>query len=317
MKVSICLTVFNEEKSIKKLLESLLVQTRKPDEIVIVDGGSSDKTVEIIRHLQKKHKEIKLLIEECTRAKGRNLSVEFAKNEIIAITDADCIAEKYWLERITEPFKEDKVDISAGFYKMKASNSFQKAESVFLGVLPRNFDITFLPSTRSVAFRKQVWEDIGGFPEGNNNSAEDTDFNYKAVKMGMKYSRVKNARVEWSIPASYSVFIKKIYDYAKWDASYGIWWHPAKGLASHNIKASFIVLRYFTGFILLLMSLKNPILFSILSVLVMLYIFWAFRKVFIDYRDWKVGLWGIALQFTTDFAVISGFFSGIISSHIK
>ena len=311
MKVSVCLTVFNEEKSIKKLLESLLSQTRKPDEIVIVDGDSTDKTVEIIRHFQKKYKVIKLLIEKCNRARGRNLSVEFAKNEIIAITDADCVAEKHWLERITEPFKEGKVDISAGFYRMRAENSFQRAESVYLGVLPSKFDDTFLPSTRSIAFRKKIWEEIGGFPERKNNSAEDTDFNYKAVKMGAKYSRVKNARVEWRIPNSFSVFIKKIYDYAKWDASYGIWWHPAKGLSSHNIKAFFIVLRYLLGFILLLLSLNNPSLFPILFILILLYIIWSFRKVYLEYRDWQAGLWGIILQFTTDIAVIVGFLSGL------
>ena len=147
MKVSICITVFNEEKSIKKLLESLLNQSKKADEIVIVDGGSKDRTAEIIRHLQKKNQKIKLLIERCTRARGRNLSVDLAKNEIIAITDADCTARKDWLENVTEPFTNSKVDVVAGFYHMIAENSFQKAESVFLGVLPSRFDMNFLPST--------------------------------------------------------------------------------------------------------------------------------------------------------------------------
>ena len=49
MKVSVCITVFNEEGSIGELLDSLLKQTKKPGEIVIVDGGSKDKTVDVIR----------------------------------------------------------------------------------------------------------------------------------------------------------------------------------------------------------------------------------------------------------------------------
>jgi hypothetical protein len=45
-----------------------------------------------------------------------------------------------------------------------------------------------------------------------------------------------------------------------------------------------------------------------------LYIFWAFRKVFIEFRDLRVGFWGIVIQFIADFAVMSGFTVGIIGS---
>ncbi|OGM20290.1 hypothetical protein A2863_02165 [Candidatus Woesebacteria bacterium RIFCSPHIGHO2_01_FULL_38_9b] len=312
MKVSVCLTVYNEEKSIRVLVESLLSQSKKPDEIVIVDGGSSDKTVEIIRHLQKKDKRIILLVQKCTRAEGRNLSVELSKNEIVAITDADCIAKKTWLERITEPFNNSNADISAGFYEMKSKNTLQRAESVFLGVNPNDFDIRFLPSTRSIAFRKAIWEEIGGFPESKDNSAEDTDFNYKAVKLGAKYARVKNAQVEWSMPPTFKSFIKKIRDYAMWDAKYGIWWHPTKKLTSHNIKVLAVYMRYLIGLILLVIAVYNPSLFSIPFILIFLYLIWSFRKVFIKTNDLKAGLWGIPLQFATDLAVMSGFLQGII-----
>ena len=76
MNVSICITVFNEEESIGPLLDSILSQTQKADEIVVVDGGSTDRTLEIISHYQKRFGGIKLLKEKCSRAKGRNLGVE-------------------------------------------------------------------------------------------------------------------------------------------------------------------------------------------------------------------------------------------------
>ena len=91
MKVSVCISVLSEEKSVGKLLESLLNQSKKPNEIIIVDGGSKDKTVEIIKHFQKKDKRIKLVKQRGNVAKGRNTSIEVAKNEIIAITDAGCV----------------------------------------------------------------------------------------------------------------------------------------------------------------------------------------------------------------------------------
>lgn len=310
MEVSVCITVFNEEKSILRLLDSLLKQTKKAEEVVVVDGGSKDKTVEIIRHYQKKNKRIKLLVQRCTRSRGRNLAVEFARSEIIAMTDADCEADKNWLKRIVEPFKHKEVDIVAGFYRMIAESAFQKAEAVFLGVTPSKFDMNFLPSTRSVAFRKRIWEEIGGFPERADNSAEDTDFNYKAIKAEAKFARVKNAIVEWRIPVTYKEFVKKIFSYAKWDAEYGIWWHPVKKFSSHNIKVFFKFSRYFVGVIILFFFVNNPLLIILLLIFFLLYTIFSFRKVYLETRSLKSGLWGIVFQFTTDFVVMLGFMFG-------
>lgn len=303
MNISICITVFNEEGSIGPLLDSLFSQSKKANEIVIVDGGSNDRTVEIINHYQKRFGGIKLLKEKCSRAKGRNLSVELAKNEIIAMTDAGCVADKYWLEKLTEPFIHSEVDICAGFYKMAGKTPVQKAMAVFLGTTPSKFDVTFLPSTRSIAFRKEVWEEIGGFPDEEQNSAEDTYFNYSALKLGMKYARVKSAVVEWGMPDSIMEFYQKIKSYAMWDARTKIWLFPKKGLASHNIKALFILLRYLIGLSLLVLSFMfgtPPFVYLLIGLFA--YCAWAFRK---------AGLWGIVLQFVSDFGVMSGFLSGV------
>ncbi len=314
MKVSICITTYNEEANISLLLDSLIGQSKKADEIIIVDGGSTDKTREIIRHYQKKHSYIKSVVEKCTRSRGRNISVELARNEVIAITDAGCVAKPDWLKNITKPFETGRVDIVAGFYKMVGSSRLQKAESVFLGVTPRRFDVKFLPSTRSMAFRKSAWEAVGGFPEGKNNSAEDSDFNYKAVKLGLRYSRVKNAIVEWGMPNSIREFGFKISEYAKWDVQYGIWWHPTQKLMSHNIKAVSIIVRYIFLMGLFILSILNTSLFIILFICLLSYFLWAYRKVFLEFRDWRIALWGPVLQVVSDISVMRGFVSGIIKS---
>lgn len=340
MKVSICITVFNEEKSVGRLLGSLLVQTKKPDEIIIVDGGSTDKTLKIIRDFQKTNKSIKLHIQKCKRAKGRNVGVGLAKNNIIAITDADCIADRDWLSEITKPFINKKVEVVAGFYKMICKNPMQKAFSVFLGVYPSNFDESFLPSTRSIAFRKEIWDRAGGFPESDENSAEDTEFNIDLLKLGARYVRAREALVEWKMPKSLKNFLGKIYDYAKWDAKKGEWIHPQRGKISHNTKALSIFLRYLVGALLLVCSMFNfmrlprpstssglamtnlihggnlPILILLL-VLFPLYIFWAFRKTYTLTNDFRAGLWGIAVQFASDFAVMAGFAMGTFIQHTK
>jgi glycosyltransferase involved in cell wall biosynthesis len=312
MKTSVCLTVFNEEKSISDLLESLLTQTKKPDEIVVVDGGSKDNTLEILRHFQKKDARIKVLSQLCTRSEGRNLSVEFAKNDIIAMTDAGCVAQKDWLKNITEPFEQNDVGIVAGFYVMSTKTDFEKAASVFLGVTPRKFDIHFLPSTRSIAFRRTAWEKVGGFPEDLESTAEDTVFNYKAVKEGIKFSRVEKAIVGWGIPDNSRDYFKKISEYARGDVKSGIGWHPSKKLASHNIKAFLVLLRYILGLLLIVFSFLNLPLFLLLILGFVFYSIYAFRKVYSEFNEVNVGVMGVYMQYLTDFAVIYGFIIGLL-----
>jgi len=303
MKISVCVTVFNEEKSISALLDSLLNQSKKPGQIVIVDGGSTDNTVEIIRHYQKKDSRIKLYVEKCSRARGRNLSVEIASGEIIAMTDAGCIAKISWLKNITEHFKNKKVDIVAGFYEMTAKNSLQKAFSIYLGVKPQDFDNDFLPSTRSVAFRKSTWEGIGGFSEKLKGAAEDTDFNYKAMKNNKRFARVKNAKVEWGMPKNIKEYLTKICSYAKGDASSKIWFYPHKNITSHNILALNITLRYLIALLLIIISFFHSFVFYLFLVLILFYIFYSFRK---------ASLWGIIIQPLTEISVIAGFWSGVL-----
>lgn len=312
MKSSVCVTVLDEGKAIFPLIESLLSQSKKPDEIVIVDGESRDKTVEIIKHFQKKDARIRLLVQKCSRSEGRNLAIEMAKNKIIVMTDAGCVADKHWLKNITKPFENPEVDVVAGFYEMKANNLFEKAESFFLGVLPSKFDINFLPSTRSIAFRKEIWEKVGGFPENLEDTAEDTVFNFKLLKNKAKFARVKNAVVEWGMPKNLKEFFLKVFRYAKGDAKSKIWFFPNKGIASHNIKTLFKLLRYLAYLILVLITFHYSISPIYLFSLLFLYIIWSFRKVYLEFREVEVSLWGVILQFVSDIAAISGFMSGIV-----
>lgn len=311
MNISICITVLNEEYSISKLLDSLLVQSKKASEIIIVDGGSIDKTVEIIKHYQKKYSLIKLVVNKSTRAEARNIAVDLAKSEIVAMTDAGCITDLDWLKNITTPFETGKVDVVAGFYTMTGKTKLQKAMSVYMGVTPKRFNQKFLPSTRSIAFTKKIWEEVGGFPEKAEGTAEDTLFNLKLVQNKAKISRMKNATVEWGMPETISDFYLKIKNYAKGDAKSNNWIFPGKGIMSHNIKVLSVFVRYLLALTLFLFSLFGNLSFAYLLICILTYLVWAFRKVYLEFNDRKVALWGTVAQIVSDFAVMEGFLLGI------
>lgn len=281
-KVSVCITVFNEPKeNIDKLLNALNNQTLKPDEIIIIDAKDYNN---------------------CSRSEGRNNAIKKAKNEIIAITDAGCTPHKDWLEKITAPLKDSDNDVVAGGYQMIVQNSFEKAESVFLGVKQKDIKVDFIPSARSMAFTKSIWKKVGGFPENLKDTAEDTIFNLNLHNAEAKFVVAKNAVVDWYMPSSICDFSKKIYRYAKGDAESRIWWHPVKKWQTHNIKVLSIFARYILGLWLFYFN-KNIFLLYVLS-----YLVYGYKK-----AKW----WGIILQFTSDFACIIGFSHGILSSCIK
>jgi glycosyltransferase involved in cell wall biosynthesis len=311
MRVSVVITVLNEEKTVAGLLDSLLAQDRQADEIVIVDGGSTDRTGEIIRHFQQKDRSIRVLIEKCSRAKGRNIGIDIARNEIIAMTDAGCIPENDWLEKITKPLSDKDVEVVAGYYQPSGKSALSKAEFVYLGVLLGKFDTNFLPSTRSMAFKKSVWEKVGGFPENLKDTAEDTGFNYKLIKNSVKITPVKNAVVEWGMPQNINEFFKKIFAYAKGDAQSKIWIFPTKGFSSHNIMALLVIFRYLAALVLLVLILRNQFPLPLFGFLVLVYMFFSFRKVYGTSAGFKAGLWGIPLQFASDLGVMAGFIYGI------
>ncbi len=311
MRVTVIVAVLNEEGTIKKLLNSLLNQTRLPDEILVIDGRSKDKTVEIVKDYHRKYPRIKLIESKTTRASARNLGAKNAKNYIIASIDAGCVAEKHWLERLTDPFKNETVGMVAGFYEMVGDTPFRKALSVYLGIPPHKFDDNFLASARSLAFTKDLWKKVGGFPEDIKDTAEDTIFNYRICRSGAKIIRVKDAIVYWELPYNLLDGLFRIYRYARGDAQSNIWWHPVKKLNTHNIKISLIYLRYFFGLSLLLLSAKVPDFSYIFLLCFVFYLFWAFKKVYLASHDWKAGVYGIVLQTSSDVAVMLGFFRGI------
>src|SRR5258706_12627136 len=92
MKCSLIVTTKNEEKSIIGLLDSIIGQSRLPDEVVITDAGSTDGTRKLVSSYQSKYK-IKLvkLSADANRSMGRNKAIAMATHNVILITDAGCV----------------------------------------------------------------------------------------------------------------------------------------------------------------------------------------------------------------------------------
>ncbi|HVX31204.1 MAG TPA: glycosyltransferase, partial [Nitrolancea sp.] len=168
-RVSLILTVRDEEASLEALFGSIGTQTRLPDEIILVDGGSTDQTVALARQWCERLPLTIISAPGTTIAQGRNLALRHASGEIIAVTDAGVVLEPRWLETITQPFARpaaQQPDVVAGFFEARPVSRFE----LFLGAttLPDVDEIRperFLPSSRSVAFRRNLFEAGIRYPE--------------------------------------------------------------------------------------------------------------------------------------------------------
>jgi glycosyltransferase involved in cell wall biosynthesis len=316
MKASLVITVFNEEKTIERLLNSLAKQTEKPEEMVIVDGGSTDgtvgKTQESSSKFQRKGIKLKILIERgATIAQGRNRGIKEAKSEIIVMTDAGCEVHSDWFEKITKPFEKKDVDIVAGFYRMTGDSIFQKCLACYLGVLPERLDPeNFMPSARSIAFKKEIWDKVGGFDEKLKRCGEDTLFNYQAKQLGAKFLTVKEALVDWEMPKTLKKAWQKFYNYAKGDGQISIWWDQNKKLKTHNLKVLIIYARYLFGLILFFLGFLNSFFWLVLIFLFLLYLFWAALKSYNYVNGWQKIFFLPMIQIISDLAVMAGFAMG-------
>ena len=163
MKISLIATVLNAEDHVGAFLASIAAQTRTPDEIVIVDGGSTDGTVAALRAADG----ITLLQSPGANiSRGRNVAIAQAAHEAIAVADAVCVYGPGWLAALVAPL-EDGADVSMGWTEPIVDSVLAAcASSLGMPLSPDEVDpATFMPSARSVAFRREAIDAVGGYPE--------------------------------------------------------------------------------------------------------------------------------------------------------
>ena len=222
MQASIVATVRNEKDTIVAFVDSLLKQSKKPEEIIIVDGASTDGTRQILEKYDERN-EVVLISQDCNIAEGRNLGISKAKNSLIAVTDAGCVVTETWLENILECFKQDpQPDVVAGNFRFICHSDFE--EAVSLATFPPNRDETeaalYYPSSRSLAFKKTAWEKAKGYPEWLS-VAEDTLYNIRLRQLGCLFVFAKDAIVRWRPRPTWRALAKQRFNFARCNAQAG------------------------------------------------------------------------------------------------
>jgi len=188
MKISVIIPAYNEEKVIKDCLNSLVRQSEKPNEIIVVDNNCTDKTVSIV----KKYQQVKVVKEKKAGiTAARNAGFNAATGDIIARCDADSVMPKDWIKKIKADFKRYKkiVAVTPDFYLFDTpivSKSLLPA-NIFYSVSKMVIKVPSLIGP-SLAIKREAWEMVKGeLCTDDHLVHEDIDLAIHIAKYGKIY----------------------------------------------------------------------------------------------------------------------------------
>jgi len=210
LKVSVAITIFNEEKTISLMLEALTNQSKTIDEVIFCDGGSTDNTKEIILEYSRKGFPIRIVSRngQC-RGAGRNSAIAAAKNKYVALIDGGSVPEKDWVLSLVQVLeKNPEAEVIFGLVEPNIDTRLERSIGALItGKTQSPGFVT--PTVSSLLITKSIWEKVGGFPESDSGKyiVEDLIFIDFLKKETSNIPTANEAIVVWYL----GLDIKKAY----------------------------------------------------------------------------------------------------------
>lgn len=176
MKIAVYIPCFNSARYLAMCIASLLAQKRAPDEIIVVDDGSTDRTSSIAAMYP-----VKLVRHDTNRGLGatRTTGIKVANADLVASIDADCFAHPDWLKRLSRKLEQspDAIGIAG---KLVEANYTRLGDRWRTHHLPQNHgeqplaDVPFLHGANTL-YRRAALLAAGGYNPAFRTNGEDFD----------------------------------------------------------------------------------------------------------------------------------------------
>ena len=214
--ISLVVPVLDEAASLAALIGSIRCQSRAPDEVVLVDGGSTDGTVALADALVAHDPRYRILeAGPATPGRGRNVGIEAATHDWIALTDAGIVLEPGWLAHLeAAALAKPAAWVAWGTYEPRVSSFLDSCASAAYVPPMVSTPAGHLrgPCVASCLLHRHAWELAGGFPD--LRAAEDLVFIERLDEAGVVATWAPKAVVSWSLPASLAQTFRRFRAYS-------------------------------------------------------------------------------------------------------
>lgn len=238
MLVSVIIPTFNRKRWLEKCLGSLLDQSYKKYELIVVDNGSTDGTFGLVKALQRNHRNlICLRCEKKGASAARNFGLKIAKGGIVSFIDDDCEVERDWIKNLIKAHQENGSLIIGGSIVNEGNifvQAIQIAQEFWLSTIhtsrPKNLEgflmlirnavpagtarfVNFLPSN-NFSFKRKALKDVF-FDETFDCTGEDLELCQALQNKGYKLFYSPTVKVKHHPSINLFSFIKKYYLYGR------------------------------------------------------------------------------------------------------
>ena len=316
--VSVIVPVLNEEKYIKECLNSLLNQDYPKEnlEIILVDGNSSDKTVEIIKRYIQKYSFIKLVANpKKTVQYAMNLGIKNAFGKYIVRMDAHATYSNDYISKCIEYLKKTKAANVGGTTVVRGKTSTQKViaaayHSPFALGGSKHYDENYEGYADTVAwgaFEREYLLKIGMYDEKLPRS-EDDDLNFRITERGDKIFVTPKIKSIYYPRDSFLKLFKQYFEYGKWKVAVVRKHHKPSRIA-HLIPMMFVLFLIFGAVLSFFGSFFKITYASIFALYVFINLFFSFKNKYTWNFTSKIKLF--AVHFIIHVSYGLGFLVGI------
>ncbi len=306
IKYSLIIPVYNRSDEIKELLSTLVLQTKKEFEVLVIEDGSTEKCEHVCKEYENQLDLNYIFKPNSGPGPSRNFGMEKASGDYFIIFDSDCLIPEEYMAEVDKFLQSNYVDCFGG--PDAAHESFSNTQKSINYAMTSFFTTggirggseklgKFQPRSFNMGVSRKVFEMVGGY--GKIHPGEDPDLTFRIWEAGFKTSLIEKAHVYHKRRIDFKKFSTQVYKFGVVRVILNKW-HPGTGKITYWFPTVFSI--GFTGWLI-----GSLILFPELALLNVLYVLLLFFDALVKTKSMGIALGAVRAAFIQFFSYGWGF----------